>query len=183
MTLKLYWLEINHTYQVGNINSTATLDWPDICSYCNFIQVLPVCLTLSSYYPHCQWSHKFILCSKGWSNQGSWWTFSKFYRLYRLRKEMLKFCQPRHLFCLFSSFSHCNFNNINWKGVDSVLGIQTRGRSVVGADITMELFRKKYLYPLVLYYYYFGPSRLSTFLSKCIKTKQKVLPLRVTNYG
>ena len=30
-------------------------------------------------------------------------------------------------FCLFSSFSHYNFNNTKWKSVDGVLGIHTRG--------------------------------------------------------
>ena len=37
-------------------------------------------------------------------------------------------------FCLFSSFSHHNFNNTNF-------GIRTRGRRMVGADETMELWR------------------------------------------
>ena len=44
-------------------------------------------------------------------------------------------------FCLFSSFSHCNFNNTNWKSVDSAHGIWTRGRMMVGADDTTELLQ------------------------------------------
>ena len=42
-------------------------------------------------------------------------------------------------FCLFSLFSHYNFNN--WKSIDGVLGIRTRGRRMVGADETTELWR------------------------------------------
>ena len=42
-------------------------------------------------------------------------------------------------FCLFSSFSSYNFNNTNWKSIDVVLGIQTWGRRMVGADETTEL--------------------------------------------
>ena len=42
-------------------------------------------------------------------------------------------------FCLFSSFSHYNFNNTNWKSLDGVLGIWTHGRKMVGADETIEL--------------------------------------------
>ena len=53
----------------------------------------------------------------------------------------LKMGQSRPLFCLFSSFSHYNFNNTNWKSVDGVLGIWTRGRRMVGADETTELWR------------------------------------------
>ena len=44
-------------------------------------------------------------------------------------------------FCLFSLFSWYNFNNTNWKSVDGVLGIQTRGRKMVGTDETTELWR------------------------------------------
>ena len=44
-------------------------------------------------------------------------------------------------FCLFSSFSHYNFNNTNWKSVDSVVGIQTGGHKMVVADETTELWR------------------------------------------
>ena len=43
-------------------------------------------------------------------------------------------------FCLFSSFSRYNFNT-NWKSIDGVLGIRTRGRRMVGADETTELLR------------------------------------------
>ena len=44
-------------------------------------------------------------------------------------------------FHLFLSFSHYNFNNTNGKSIDGVLGIRTRNRSMVGADITTELWR------------------------------------------
>ena len=43
-------------------------------------------------------------------------------------------------FYLFSSFSHYNLNNTNWKSVDGVLGIWTRSRWMVGADETTELW-------------------------------------------
>ena len=43
-------------------------------------------------------------------------------------------------FCFFMSFSRYNFNNTNWKSIDGVLGMQTRGRRMVGADITTELW-------------------------------------------
>ena len=46
----------------------------------------------------------------------------------------------RPLFCLFSSFSHYNFNDTNWKKHRCVLGNQTRGRRMVGADNTTELW-------------------------------------------
>ena len=42
-------------------------------------------------------------------------------------------------FCLFSFFSHYNFNT-NWKSIDGVLGIRTWGRRMVGADKTTELW-------------------------------------------
>ena len=49
--------------------------------------------------------------------------------------------QFRPLFLLFSSFSHSNIKQVSSnltlcieKGVDGVLGIQTRGRRIVGAD-------------------------------------------------
>ena len=42
-------------------------------------------------------------------------------------------------FCLFSSFSHYNFKLK--ESVDGVLGIRTRGRRMVGADETTELWR------------------------------------------
>ena len=44
-------------------------------------------------------------------------------------------------FCLFSSFSNYNFNNINEKSIDGVLEIWTRGCMIVGADNTTELWR------------------------------------------
>ena len=45
-------------------------------------------------------------------------------------------------FCLFSSFSHYNFKNTNWKNVDGVLRIQTRGGLMVGANETnIKVFR------------------------------------------
>ena len=43
-------------------------------------------------------------------------------------------------FCLFLFFSCYNFNR-NWKSVNGVLGIQTRGHRMVGADKTTELWR------------------------------------------
>ena len=49
--------------------------------------------------------------------------------------------QSRPLFCLFSSFSHYNFNNTNWKSISGVLGIRTRGCRMVGADNTTELWQ------------------------------------------
>ena len=39
-------------------------------------------------------------------------------------------------FCLFSSFSHYNFNNTSWKRIDGVLGIWTQGGSMAGSDNT-----------------------------------------------
>ena len=54
-------------------------------------------------------------------------------------------------FCLFSSFSHYNFNNTNWKSIDGVLGFRTRGRMMVGADDTTELWRP----PIFLMFVYF----------------------------
>ena len=38
-------------------------------------------------------------------------------------------------FCLFSFFSHYNFNNTNWKSIDGVLEIQTWGRRMVGTEL------------------------------------------------
>ena len=52
-----------------------------------------------------------------------------------------KMGQSRPLFCLFSFFSSYNFNNTNWKSIDGVLGIGTRGRRMVGTDETTELWR------------------------------------------
>ena len=46
-------------------------------------------------------------------------------------------------FCLFSFFSRYNFNT-NWKSIDGVLGIQTRGRRMVGADETTELWQPRW---------------------------------------
>ena len=51
-----------------------------------------------------------------------------------------KMGQSRPVFCLFSFFSCCNFNNTNWKSIDGVLGIQTWGCRMVGADETTELW-------------------------------------------
>ena len=42
--------------------------------------------------------------------------------------------------CLFSSFSHYNFNDTNLKNIDGVLGIPTLGCMMVGADDTTELW-------------------------------------------
>ena len=57
-------------------------------------------------------------------------------------------------FCLFSFFSHYIFNNTKWKSIDGVLGIQTRGRLMEGADDTTELWQlppgRKFLYPVFL---------------------------------
>ena len=44
-------------------------------------------------------------------------------------------------FCIFSSFSNYNFKIQIEKSVDGVLGIQTQGRRMVGADKTTELWR------------------------------------------
>ena len=44
-------------------------------------------------------------------------------------------------FCLFPFFFDRNFNNTNWKSIDGVLEIQTRGLRMVGADETPELCR------------------------------------------
>ena len=44
-------------------------------------------------------------------------------------------------FCLFSYFSHYNFNNTNWKSIDGVLGIRTHGHRMLGADKSTELWR------------------------------------------
>ena len=43
----------------------------------------------------------------------------------------------------FSSFSHSNINcnHINWKSIDGMPGIGTRGRRMVGAEETTELWR------------------------------------------
>ena len=43
-------------------------------------------------------------------------------------------------FCLVSSFSCYNVNYTNWKSIHGVLGIRTRGRNMVGADKTTELW-------------------------------------------
>ena len=51
-----------------------------------------------------------------------------------------KMGQFRPLFCLFSSFSHYNFNNTKLKKHYGELGIQTRGRRMA-ADETTELWR------------------------------------------
>ena len=46
-------------------------------------------------------------------------------------------------FCLFSFFSHDKYstNTVNEKSVDGVLGTQTRGGRMVGADESTELWR------------------------------------------
>ena len=49
--------------------------------------------------------------------------------------------QSRPLLCLFPLFFRYNFNNTNWKSIDWVLGIRTRGCRMVGADETLELWR------------------------------------------
>ena len=49
-------------------------------------------------------------------------------------------------FWLFSSFSRYNFNNTNWKSVDGVLGLQTRGCRMVGECKTTELWRLPSIY-------------------------------------
>ena len=52
--------------------------------------------------------------------------------------------QTRPLFCLFSSFSQHNDNivqNLTIKSVDGMLGTQTRGGRLVGADESTELWR------------------------------------------
>ena len=48
--------------------------------------------------------------------------------------------QCQTLFLLFSSFSHYNFNNTNWKSTDGVLGIRTSSCRMVGTGNTMELW-------------------------------------------
>ena len=51
--------------------------------------------------------------------------------------------------CIFSSFSHHNFNNTNWKSVDGALGIWTFGHRNhpvwVGTDKITELWRPPFL--------------------------------------
>ena len=49
--------------------------------------------------------------------------------------------KSRPLFCLFSSFTHYNFNNTNSKSIDGVLWIWTYSCRIVGADETTELWR------------------------------------------
>ena len=49
--------------------------------------------------------------------------------------------RANHSLSLFTfSFSHYNVNNTNWKSIDGVLSIRTRGHRMVGADETSELF-------------------------------------------
>ena len=61
------------------------------------------------------------------------------------RNVFLNIGQSQPLFRLLSSFSH-HKSITNWKSVDGVLGIQTRGRKMVGTDETTELWQqpKKY---------------------------------------
>ena len=50
-------------------------------------------------------------------------------------------------FCIFSFFSHDKYSRnltINDKSIDGVLGIQTGGGSMVGADKSTELWRHPY---------------------------------------
>ena len=53
--------------------------------------------------------------------------------------SFFKWVNPGLFFVLFLFFSCYNFNT-NWKSVDGVLGIRTRGRRMVGADETTELW-------------------------------------------
>ena len=55
----------------------------------------------------------------------------------------LKIGQNPASFCIFSFFSHDTYcrNIINDKSVDGVLGTQTRGGRMVGADESTELWR------------------------------------------
>ena len=49
------------------------------------------------------------------------------------------------LFCLFSFFSRDKYSTnltINYKSIDGVLGTQTRGSRMVGADESTELWRR-----------------------------------------
>ena len=61
----------------------------------------------------------------------------------------LKMGQSRSLFCLFLSCSQYNFNNTNWKSLDGVLEIWNRGRMIVGADDTTELWRSPNFIPFL----------------------------------
>ena len=58
--------------------------------------------------------------------------------LYANSHFFLNMGQYRPLFRLFLSFSH-HKSITNWKSVDGVLGIRTRGRRMEGADKTTEL--------------------------------------------
>ena len=72
------------------------------------------------------------------------------------------------LFCVFSSFSHYNFNNTYWKSLDGVLGFWTRGHSMVGADDAKELWRPPKNFPFTSS----SSSRNNGFLSNGTFTKQ-----------
>ena len=49
--------------------------------------------------------------------------------------------QSRSLFRSFSSFSHSNYNNTNWKRMDVLHGIRTQCCRMVGVDDSTELCR------------------------------------------
>ena len=66
--------------------------------------------------------------------------------------------QSRTLFRLITSFSHCNnnysfnFNTMNWKNVDKVLGIRTQGCTMVGLNETANSLKMSHSRPLFLYF-------------------------------
>ena len=64
-----------------------------------------------------------------------------------MTKVFLMWSSTGHVFCSFLLFSHSynkysiNFNYINWKSTNVVLGIWTQGRMMVGTDGSTELRR------------------------------------------
>ena len=93
--------------------------------------------------------------------QAKRWLQIIFQRAIHIGLLFLKYGPIPTSFCLFSSFSHSyyNFNNTNWKRVDGVLGIWTRGRRIVGADETKDLWQ-----PLIIYFCSFNVTE------KCYET-------------
>ena len=71
-------------------------------------------------------------------------------------------------FCLFSSFSHYNFNYSNWKSLGGVLGIRTQDCRMVGTDKTKEIWPLYFILSLWM----------------CVKIKARIVVVAsVTRFG
>ena len=70
----------------------------------------------------------------------SWFVEQKDFSLGEHKICFFKWANPGLFYVLFSFFSCYNLNT-NWKSIDGVLGIRTRGLRMVGADETTELWR------------------------------------------